>query len=220
MSVFALAATPTPVGPAVTGGDIEDAVLGCLQEWLPAYLCEVEDQHGMTRGSTPWPRGWSLTARLLDKLTSDQFPCVVLMTAGVSNPPTKDSGRGAYTATWAMEVGVVFEAAWGRSARRLAQLYASAFQLTLVQRPMTALNQPLYVDWRGESYEDDFDASRTLSVAACSLNVSCREARWANGGPPPQATPPSDPIVPFTPWVQVTETDTTVTNTPPPDPIP
>jgi hypothetical protein len=218
--VTVLQVNPTPVGPAVTGGDIEDVVLDCLQVWLPAYLCEVEDQHGIPRGSTPTPRGWSLTARLLDKLTSDQMPCVVLMTAGVPNPPTKESGPGAYTATWAMEVGVAFVAAWGLDARRLAQLYACAFGLTLTQRPMTALGQPLHVDWRGESYEDDFDASRTFSVAVCSLNVSCREARWANGGPPPEATPPADPTVPFIPWVQVTETDATVTNTPPPDPIP
>lgn len=212
---------PTPIGPTITGGDVEDAVLECLQAWLPAYVCEVERQHGLDAGSTPYPRGWAVTGRDLGKLTSDQLPCVVLLAGGIVNAPVKESGRGVYTATWGVELGVVFEAAWGRTARRRAQLYARAIQLTLEQRPMLALDQPLVVDWRGEAYDEmDFESSRSYSASVCSFNVQCREVAWANGGPPPPAAAPSDPTLPFEPWLTVTDTWVTVENTPPPDPLP
>lgn len=221
MSALRLTEPTTPVGPAVTGGDIEDAVMGCLKAWLPAYLCEVEGQHGVPRGSTPAPRGWAITGRALSKLTSDQLPCVVLLSGGVNNPPRKESGHGVYTAVWGVEVGVVFESAWGREARRRAQFYARAVQLALQQRSLTALDQPLVVDWRGEAYDEmDFEASRSYSASVTSLNVACRETCWADGGPPPPATPPVDPSVPFDPWVQVTGTQVSVENTPPPGDLP
>ena len=208
---------PTPVGPMVTGADIEDAVLECLRSWLPGYLCEWERQHEITPGSTPVPRGWAITGRDLQKLLSDQLPCVVLLAAGIVSPPRKEAGVGIYTATWGVDIGVVFNAAWGRDSRRRAQGYARAVQCALEQRPMLALDQPLAVDWRGERYdEQDFADSRSYSISLCSVNVQCREVAWAAGGPPPDADPPVDPTVPFDPWVLVSDTETTVENVPPP----
>jgi hypothetical protein len=201
------------VGPMVTGGDIEDGILGLLQEWLGPYICEAERQHGLTAGDTPWPRGWAITGRDLQKLNSDQLPCVVLLAGGIAAPPRKEAGLGAYSATWGVELAVVFEAAWGRDSRRRAQLYARAMQLVVQQLPLVVQGQPTEVDWRGELYDEmDFASSRSYSAAVCSFNVTCREVAWANGGPPPDAQPPTDATLPFTPWVEVVETDTTVEN--------
>jgi|SRR5215831_6255374 len=198
------------VGPMVTGADIEDAVLDQLREWLPRYLCAAEQQHGITKGSTPAPRGWAVTGRDLQKLLSDQLPCVVLLAAGIAQEPHRE-GTGAYAATWGIDIGIVFNAAWGRESRRRAQLYARAAQLTLVQRPLVALEQPCEVDWRGEIYDElDFADSRSYSASVCSFNVLCREVANSNGGPPPDAVPPGDPTVPFVPWVEVAKTEVTV----------
>jgi hypothetical protein len=213
---------PTPVGPTVTGGDIEDAVLDCLKEWLARYICEVERQHPpMVIGATPAPRGWAITGRDLAKLNPDQLPCVILLAGGVTSAPSKQAGPGVLTAVFGVELGVVFAAAWGRSARRAAQLYARAMHLCLQQRPVVALGQTLIVDWRTEDYDElDFESSRSYSAAICSLNVTCSEVAWANGGPPPEVPPVDDPTLPFEPWVTVTSTDTTVEKYPPSGDLP
>lgn len=209
------------VGPTVTGADIEHAIISTLQAWLPAYICEIERQHGETPGSTPTPRGWAITGRDLQKLTSDQLPCVVLQAGGITNAPRREGGTGVYSAVWGVDLAVVFAAAWGRSSRERAQWYARALQLTVEQRPMSvALTDqdvaPLLVDWRGELYDEiDFADTRSYSAAVCALNVECREVCWATGGPPPPAEPPSDPTVPFAPWTEITSVDIDVENNPP-----
>jgi hypothetical protein len=200
------------VGPMVTGADIEDAVLALLREWLPRYLVAAELQHELTPGSTPAPKGWAITGRDLQKLLTDQLPCIVLLAAGIGQAPRRE-GTGSLTATWGVDIGVVFNAAWGRESRRRAQLYARSVQLALQQRPLYALDQPCKVDWRGELYDElDFADSRSYSASVTSFNVSCREVARTDGGPPPAAVPPSDPTVPFVPWVEVTDTEVTVNN--------
>jgi hypothetical protein len=196
----------------VTGADIEDAVLALLREWLPRYLAAAEQQHELAPGSTPPPKGWAITGRDLQKLLTDQLPCVILLAAGIGQAPRRE-GTGVLAATWGVDIGVVFNAAWGRESRRRAQLYARAVQVALQQRPLYALGQPCKVDWRGEVYDElDFADSRSYSASVTSFNVYCREVATTDGGPPPAAAPPSDPTVPFVPWVEATDTEVTVNN--------
>ena len=209
--VTAPIATGDEVGPMVTGADIEDAVLAQLKEWLPRYLVAGEEQHGLTKGSTPVPKGWAITGRILDKLLSDQLPCVIVLAAGVGPAATQREGTGVLGGDWTLGVGVMFDAALGRESRRRAQLYARAIQLVLQQRPLHALGQPCKVDWRGESYDElDFASSRTYSASVANFNVHCREVATTDGGPPPAAAPPGDPTVPFVPWVEVKKAEVTV----------
>jgi hypothetical protein len=220
-ALYDATSTYAEVGPFVTGGDVERAVIDLLQEWLPAYICEGERAHGWDVGSTPTPRGWAITGRDLQKLNSDQLPCVVIMAGGITNAPKKEGGVGVWTATWGVDIGAVFNAAWGRSSREHAQLYARAICLCIEQRPFTIAGQPCQVDWRGELYDEmDFASERSYSASVCSFNVQVREAGWAVGGPPPDASPPGDPTVPFEPWVEVVEVDIATTNTPPPADLP
>lgn len=210
-------ATRAEIGPMVTGADVEDAILATLKDWLPAYICEAERDHQMEVGSTPWPKGWAITGRDLQKLNSDQLPCLVLMAGGVLTPPRKEGPPGVYTATWGVEIGSVFNAAWGRSSRRHAQLYAAAIRTCLIQRPMPALGE-VVVDPRGEVYDEmDFADSRTYSASVVSFDVEVRGMGWDSGGPPPAAAPPTDPTVPFEPWVTVTDVEIDVRNDLPPN---
>ena|SRR5215831_1096254 len=213
-SWYPITATPTvgdEVGPMVTGGDIEDAVMGQLKEWLPRYLVAGELQHGWVAGSTPTPRSWAITGRVLDKLVSDQTPCVIVLAAGVGPSAVRREGTGVLGAGWTLGVGTMLDAAWGREARRRAQLYARAAQLALQQRPLHALGQPCEVDWHGESYDElDFASTRSYSASVVNFTVWCREVATTDGGPPPAATPPSDPTIPFVPFVEVSKTEVTV----------
>lgn len=201
------------VGPMLAGLDVEQAVFQTLRDWLPAYLAEAERQHELPAGEVPTPKGWVITGRDLQKLTSDQLPCVVIMTAGILDPPVREGAPGVLTARFAVDIGTVFNAAWGRASRRHAQLYAAAIRCCLLQRPLAAL-EATAVDWRGETYDElDFESSRSYSASVASFNVEVRAVAWAAGGPPPQVTPPDDPTEPFDPWVRVAETDITVENT-------
>jgi len=203
------------VGPLVTGGDIEDSVAALLKAWLPRYLVACEAQHGAVLGSTPAPKGWAYTGNVLDKLLSDQLPCVIVMAAGIALGATHREGDGALSATWAVGVAVMFDAAWGLESRRRAQWYVRCMQVALQQRPLHALGQPCKVDWRGESYDQlDFAGSRTYSAAVAEMGVWCREVANTDGGPPPEAVPPGDPTVPFVPWLEVLKTGVTVNNEP------
>lgn len=198
----------------VTGADVEAGVLATLRDWLPAYLSEGERKHGMTAGATPIPKGWAITGRDLAKLVSDQLPCIVIMAGGITARPVKQGSPGKLTATWGIDVGTVFSAAWGRSSRAHAQLYARAIHLVLSQRPIQDLG-PCEVDFVGEVYDEiDFADTRTYSASVASFDIEVDVIAWADGGPPPPAAPPIDPTVPFDPWVTVTETDTEVVNQP------
>ena len=76
---MSITATRAEVGPMVTGGDVEAAVMVVLRDWLPAYLAEGERQHSLPPGEIPIPKGWAITGRDLRKLNTDQLPCIVVM---------------------------------------------------------------------------------------------------------------------------------------------
>ena len=204
-------ATRAEVGPSITGADVEGAVIATLRHWLPSYLADVEEKHGLERGSTPWPRGWAVTGRDLAKLNSDQLPCVVVMTGGILEAPRKEGAPGVLTCRWSLNVGAIFAAAWGGKSRAHAQLYVRAISLVMIQRPLEGVDA--VVDFRGETYDEmDFESSRSYSASIANFNIDIREVVWADGGPPPYVTPPDDPSQPFDPWVTVTETDIDLEN--------
>ena len=70
------------------------------------------------------------------------------------------------------------------------------------------------VDFAGEGYDElTFPDTRTYSASAGKFTVEVEDFMWRDGGPPPDAQPPSDPTVPFVPWTEVREVDIQVTNT-------
>lgn len=203
------------IGPIVTGGVIETGLLDLLKDWLPAYLCACEQALGVEPGSTPYPRGWAITGRDLEKYVSDQLPCVVVMSSGINPPVRRGGSPGCMTAVWSMDAGVIFNAAWGYRSRWLAQLYVRAIALTLLQRPLVLGDGHTgVVDFTGEAYDElTFPDTRTYSASVAVFTIEVEDMMWRDGGPPPAAVPPSDPTIPFEPWTQVREVDIEVTNT-------
>ena len=202
------------IGPFITGGDVEQALIDTLKLWLPAYLMEGERKHGLTPGDIPAPRGWAITGRDLQKFTSDQLPCIVVMAGGIIVKPLARGYPGSTTATWSVDVACIFNAAWGRMSRKHSQLYVRAITLVLLQRPLEGL--ACVVDFNGELYDElDFSDTRTYSAAVGAFTVEVEDMLWRDGGPPPYVEPPDEPAEPFDPWTEVTDTDVSVTNTPP-----
>jgi hypothetical protein len=207
----------------ISGADVEHAMLDVLRDWLPSYLAEYEGQHGLVRGTTPAPRGWVRTGRNLQKLNSDQLPCIALMAGGILTAPRKQGSPGGWIAVWTVDVGCVLATAWGGGARDHVQAYAAAIRDTLCQRPvggeLSVSGRPwpwtAVVDWRGEAYDaDDFSTTRTYADCLVPFYVEVQNVGWATGGPPPRVDPPADPTAPLDPWVEVVETDVTVEKLP------
>jgi hypothetical protein len=200
------------IGPVITGADVERAVLDTLKLWLESYLRECEHRRGEPVGALPAPRGWLVTGRGLEKFTSDQLPCVIVMSGGIVVKPTPHAYPGALTCVWHLDVGTIWNAAWGTLSREHAQLMVRAMTLTLLQRPLGDL--AAVVDFTGERYDElDFAETRTYSAAVAQFTVEVEEALWRDGGPPPFATP-GEPASPFDPLTVVTETGVTVEQLP------
>lgn len=203
------------IGPVITGGLIEGKLVDVLRVWLPAYLCECERKLGAEPGSTPYPRGWAVTGRDLEKYVSDQLPCVVVLAGGVTSPPRRTGSPGRMTGVWNVDVGVIFNAAWGSLSRWHAQLYMRALALCLLQRPLVLDDtHTAVVDFAGEAYDElTFPDTRTYSASVGVFTIEVEDMMWRDGGPPPAAVPPSDPTIPLLPWTEAQEVDVSVTNT-------
>lgn len=218
------------VGPMVSGYAIEAAVEATLRNWLTAYLCEAERQHGLEAGLTAWPRGWAHTGSDLEKFAQDQLPCVVIMAGGVVDRPVYQAmpvpighiavPRGNMTATFSVELAVIFNAAYDRSSRRSSQLYAVALRTCLQQRPLDVPDEFTFeltaeIRERGERYDElDFERTRNYTASVMTFDVSVENVGFTDGGPPPDATPPTDPTDPWPPWQQVSSTDVEVDKRP------
>ena len=225
-----VAQTRADVGPMVSGYAIEAAVELTLRNWLTAYLCEAERQHGIEAGLTAWPKGWAHTGSDLEKFAQDQLPCIVIMAGGIVNRPVYQAmpaaigriavPRGNMTATFVVEVAVILNAAWDRTSRRSSQLYVAALRTCLQQRPLDVPDEftfDLTAEIRevGEEYDPlDFERTRTFAAAGVKVDVSVENVGLTDGGPPPDATPPIDPTHPFDPWQQVSSTDVEVNKRP------
>ena len=124
------------------------------------------------------------------------------------------------TCVWNVDVGTLWNAAWGNLTREHAQLMVRCIALCLVQRPLETGTHgagntfPCVVDLAGERYDEiDFSDTRTYSAAVAQFTVEVEDVMWRAGGPPPYVTP-GDPMEGFGPWVPVTETGVTVIKVP------
>lgn len=204
----------------VSGYTVEMAVEQTLRDWFTAYLCEAERQHGLTAGLIAWPKGWAHSGSDLEKMAQDQLPCFVIMSGGIAAAPVttgmpvtlgKPVTGGNMSAVWGIEVASIHNAAYDRSARRNAQLYAVAVSRCLWQRPLEGLAATTRE--RGQSYDElDFERTRTYAASTVSFDITVEDVGWTAGGPPPVATPPPDPTLPFEPWPTVITTRVDVTN--------
>lgn len=111
--------------------DVEEAVVETLREWLPAYLLEVESQHGLQRkalGRPPTPESYHGGLDWQSE-QQDQIPEVIVICEPVGEP---ERNASVYIQAFEVQIGCIIvatEEPLERSARRTASLWAAATML-------------------------------------------------------------------------------------------
>jgi len=187
-------------GPLNHAGLLEAAAVDRLRAWMPAYLAEVERQHGLDVGKLELRS--IITVSELDRLPEDQLPCAVVISPGTIGEPTKDSS-GRYLAAYNLSVAVLVSGIERQGSRLLAQLYGAAVRGALLQRRHLADDVEI-ADWLGESFDDvPVESNRTLFGGINSFSSELNDVvTWKagltgpwpeDGSPPAPADPPDDP---------------------------
>lgn len=166
-------------GRIVTGTDIELAVEGTLKTFLPDYLSEVADQHGLGRNYLLMPASWNLSNEV-DNWPEDQLPACIVVSPGLVDDPIREGGK--FDATWGVSVAWVVSSQDRRSTRELLQLYLGATRSLMLQhQSLPQWNEELGkvqtgiatgIDWLDEGYDDvPIDSTRTLGAGRISLGI-------------------------------------------------
>lgn len=193
----------------------EQAVIGCLQRWMPTYLGAVERAKGMEPGTLEDVRAWTPPRGAFDHWPEEQLPCVVTVSAGTVGDPVQE-GDGTWSATWAMASLVVIRAAEENDSNTLSKLYAAAMRGALTQHPGVvpvdddALAMSLL--WRGENYDDlPVSDDRTMLAARVFYEVTVDGVVNSRRGP---VEPPEDPRAPQGDYLAVTSSELTLDHLP------
>lgn len=195
--------------PIKAGHTLENQVQLVLQRWLPSYLSEVEDQHGMERGTLPRPRSWKRTNEF-NKWPEDQIPAVIIISPGLIGKPIRQGKM--YNGRFSLAVASLVSARTPDKAREVAGLYTAAIRAVLVQkRSLEGFARG--TDWVQERYDDIRSTeSRNIASGQCVFEVELEDIVTWGAGPITPSEPPVDPNVPFEDWPVVVGGGATVNN--------
>lgn len=191
---------------------VENRVIGALEDWLPYYLGEMERVDGYDPDTIERPRGY-VRASEFGKWPEDQIP-VVLVITGEARPTKHEDGR--YEATFPVGVAPIVSELEKDGTRDLANTYAAAIRSAVVQHKRlksTAYPDGIegHVNWTHEGYTDlAHDDTRTLGAASVIFDVTINNVVTAAAGPrelpsePPNVDPGDwPPLAPGYPHVIV-----------------
>lgn len=171
----------TVYGPVVTGEDVENAVIGTLRLWTPAYVAEISAHSGRGRATLPKFRSFTSAAEA-DAWPEDQLPACVVVSPGLYRQPWKD-GNGKYRAQWDVALAAICSGSDRASTLKLLRLYCAALRLTALQNPsLGGFGEG--VTWLDESYDDSlgFEDSRTIAMGLVRLAVEVSSVVSSFGG--------------------------------------
>lgn len=165
---------------------IEEAVLSVLQRWLPLYLEEVKEQHGVT---LPKVESWGLIDEDDDKWPEQAYPALVVIAEEPED--VGEYAEGWYRANWPFKVALYVEGPQRVWARKIAQLYGAAIRGAILQRrSLGDLGRSAI--WTGGSLPWQAERSRTLAISFNNFTVTQDEVvNWQAG--PKDELPPGEP---------------------------
>lgn len=176
-------------GTILSGAQVEQAAIDHLQAWMPAYIAELERQHGRAPRSMTLPRAWKRSNEDFDVWPEAQLPAVILISPGFAGAPTKE-GDGTYTATYGLAIGVLLNADKQQTANDNVKLYAAAISAAMVQHPSLG-GVATGLLWTDLGYADVPTNYLKIGAAArLSFEVQVRGILNASKGP---SAPPVDP---------------------------
>lgn len=156
-----------------TGGDVEQAVISHLEEWVTTYLAEIERQQGIPPKSLPTVDHWVSTNEFR-KWAEEQTPVGVVISPGISDDPVKD-GEGTYRAKWHVGIAVVIKGRNRAEVSENAKLYAAAVRGAMLQhRSLGGFARG--VEWKDETYTDvPTKSERTMGSAQSVFEIEVPE---------------------------------------------
>lgn len=207
-------------GQVITRRDIELAVIGQLQAWLPACVAEIERQAGLNpqtialppdpiesyRGGLDfytWQTGWG-------------SPCLITVVQPFGEPE-REYGNGTYLQVFEIQVATIVQGEDEDTAREFADYYGAAVMMALVQHGslgtfatgnQVALKTVL-MGYPSVVFMSPDERRLVRSVVTVHSIVDGVISEAA--GP---ATPPINPYAPPGSWPQVESIDVTVEGTP------
>lgn len=193
----------------------EEAVIGCLQRWMPTYLGAIERAKGLPAGTLEDVAAWTPPREAFDRWPEEQLPCIVTVSAGTVGDPVQE-GDGTWSATWGMASLVVIRAAEENDSNTLSKLYAAAMRAALAQHPGVVPvdddGPAMSLVWRGENYDDlPVSDDRTMLAARVFYEVSVDGVVNSRRGP---VHPPQDPREPVDDYPAVTSSELTLDHLP------
>lgn len=175
-------------GPIVTAKQVEGAVVAMLDEWMPDYLSELERQdEDYAPGEMARPRDIVIASEF-ERRDEVQLPCIVVISDGLTGKPER-KGDGTYDAEWRIGVAAIVSDVDEAETRSLAQTYATAIRLAMVQhkRLKSTLHPTGFADWmtwEGEGYADvSFNAARSFFAGQVLFTVGVENVAKEAVGP-------------------------------------
>jgi hypothetical protein len=155
---------PDP-GPIVLPSDIELATKAILEDWIPFYLADIDEQQGRDRGTTRTPRLYDIASDTDQRWLEEVPPAVLIACPGTTNDPERHNDTASYGAWWQINIAVTAAGATELGSRDLAGRLGGAIVYTLTQQSDLG---GLAADarWRGLRL-DVIDRGR--GIAACEV---------------------------------------------------
>ncbi len=199
------------IGRILSPDVVQSDIIAHLKLWLPTYLCEVDEQRGLARGLTSWPKSWQVVPTF-DNTLEGQLPAMLVICPGTATKPIKE-GDGTYRATYTVGVAALVKGPDQITANEIAKRYGAAIAASMLQEK-GRINESLHgLGWEGDSYDDvRVEADRTLSSATVHFAVEYRNVLSEREGPsapilgtpenpdPYKAPKPEPKTEPYAPW--------------------
>lgn len=178
-------------GPILTEGDVRHAAEDTLKLWMPDYLAEVADQHGLARGALPNIRSWE-TAPVFEQWPEDQLPSLVVVTPGTNEAAEWHDKQ--MTVSWTIGAAIVVSAKDRETTSDLIGFYAAAARALMIQKGSLG-GFADETHFMAERYDDHPlpEQERTLRTAVLSFSVIVPNMNKRYGGPSVPGDPTADP---------------------------
>jgi len=184
-------------GPLLAFTDVENAVLGHYEHWLPVWLAARERKLGLDFGTISRPRSYIVKQTFTALPGEERTPIVIAVSDGLRDEPIR-RGDGHYEVRFRFGIVGVVLAVNNVNARALAGHYQAALLGIALKHQKVDLNED------GSSYaklaefldiriEDVDDEAVGRSMAAVRLELSYEIDGFVEDMNPPDYIPPVGP---------------------------
>jgi hypothetical protein len=180
---------PTAIsfGNVITGDDVLTAVQSTIDNWIGTYLALMArhvEQDPTTEGGV-LPSFKSYPASLdISRFPEDQLPACIIVVPSITDAPEK-KGNGSYIANFQVGIGVAVSAPTRARTLKLAQLYAAAVRLLIIQKRSLG-GFAMGVTWTREEYTGNIlrsDDMRTMAIGVLEFTVQVDNVANNSQGP-------------------------------------